>query len=111
MSLTGHFQDPGSPLRAWFTERFARTQTTATAANRELRAGRSACPHPAPPGSDRALVGTAIDLLLRARLAQNALDHTAATIGAAHLSAHSSGHAMRLEREAVALVRGPAVVA
>lgn len=105
MSLSRHLRNRESGVRAWFEERFPRTRGVATQANRALRAASSGCPLPAPRGSDAALVGTAIDFLVRAHLAENALDRTVATTGAVHLSARGSGHAMRLERQAVAAVR------
>lgn len=77
MSLTSELRDPGSPVRRWFTERLGHTASVVRAANAQMRAGarehngrvislsllRTAPEIPAI--GDRALVGHAVDWLLR----------------------------------------------
>lgn len=86
MSLTGQLKGPG-PLRAWFEESFPNTRSLATYANRFLcgpsnNPGHCILP---PLGSDRALVGTAVDYLLRASISESAWKGCVAFYGAANL--------------------------
>jgi hypothetical protein len=87
MSLTRHLKQPG-PIRDWFTESFPHTQETAGQANRRLRGGHpvaSTCEVAPPAGSDVALVGTAVEYILRAHLRAGAWERTVASRGAAML--------------------------
>jgi hypothetical protein len=81
MSLTSLIRGRGNPVRDWFAENFAGTQTFCTDANRELRDGpaKEPCIVPPVPGADAALTGTAVGYLLSAHLRENALDTTVAT--------------------------------
>lgn len=87
MSLTRHLKTLG-PVRDWFTETFPHTQVVAEQANQRLRGGRgstSPCPVGAPPGSDIALVGTAVEYIVRVHLRADAWERTVASRGAAIL--------------------------
>lgn len=117
MSLTRQIETPGSPLRQWFDTRLPGTPSIASCANRTLR------PRPRPaertislraptspplqrqPGADPGLTGTALDLLVRATLAPDALQRSAALIGAGvSLRPDGGAAAIEIEREAVARI-------
>ena len=84
MSLSSLLDARQGPLWNWFEERFSQTRSVCTAANRELRDGstQQPCAIPPVPGTDHALVGTAVGYVLSAHLREDALDVSAATAGA-----------------------------
>jgi hypothetical protein len=102
MSLTSHIRDKTSPVTLWLKQHFPETRAVAAAANQQLHSA-GQCQLPAPDDSDRGLVGTGIDYLLRACLRSDGLEHTAAATGAAKLSALPGigDRAVLLQREAV----------
>ena len=105
MSLSSQLRDKHSPVRHWLEDHFPNTREVATRGNAGFRdLGTCAiCP---PPRSDLGLVGTAVDYLLRTCLRSNALERTAATVGAIKLSALEdiSDRSISLEREIVAQI-------
>lgn len=102
MSLTAHLERRTSPVRGWLKERFPETSRVAREANRQLRGGQPTCPFPVVAEADESLVGTAIDLLLRARLQTPSIERTIATGAAQSLSRDPSigPRAVEVEREA-----------
>ncbi len=103
MSLSAHLRSPSSQVRAWFEDHFPRTQQVSTAANCLLRDGRATCDLEPLPRSDSGLVGTAVDLALRAHLRERALERTVATkVG--WMSQEAALKAFEIERHAVATV-------
>jgi hypothetical protein len=103
VSLTSHLERSSSPVRRWLEARFPETRGVALEANRRLRGSWPTCPIPAAAEADESLVGTAIDLLLRARLQTPSIERTIATRGAQTLSRDPSigARAIEVEREAV----------
>lgn len=98
VSLTRHLANPSSPIRGWFAGRLPHTSAVVLEANRALRLApaTSATPGelrriPVLPttAADPRLVGTALDLLVRATLASSRWS-AAPTVGA-----------MRLENEGI----------
>ena len=83
MSLTRHLSTRSSPVRGWFARRLPHTAAVVLEANRALRLGD---PTPALPSmaTDERLVGTALDLLVRATLAASD-GSVAPTVGALRL--------------------------
>jgi hypothetical protein len=104
MSLTRHLADRSSPLRVWFDERFPHTRRLSADGNSYLGNGRSGCPIEPPPGSERDVVGTAVDYLVRTHLTHTALDTTVAS-RAGWRTPEAASKARLAERSAVAQVR------
>ena len=102
MSLTSQLKRRDSPVRRWMEERFPETSGLAREANSHLRGGRPTCPVPVVAEADESLVGTAIDLLLRACLQTTSIERTIATRAAQTLSRDPSigPRAVEVEREA-----------
>jgi hypothetical protein len=90
LSLTGHLAAKRSPIHDWFEDNLPHTRAIVADANDKLcgvpRA--TACPVPTLARTDPALVGTAIDYVLRITLRQDALDDTVAHKGARLLDGH-----------------------
>lgn len=121
MSLTRHLSSGRGPVWDWFAANFPETRGVSTVANRQLRIGpevaikppcetasvgpglrivtlsssraktERACPLPPPPGSDAALVGTAIGYVLTAALAPESLHDSVALVGARQLDGIARG--------------------
>jgi hypothetical protein len=105
MSLTSHLRARDSPVREWFAENLDGTRRAVGAGNDVLCGQpRLPCVLPPPPDCDIGLSGTAIDYLIRATLADDALGCTVATGGAQRVDARGAGTGVRLEREAVATI-------
>jgi hypothetical protein len=87
-------------------EHFPETRRVALEANRQLRGGRPTCPVPVVAEADGSLVGTAIDLLLRARLRTSSIERTIATRAAQTLSRDPGigARAIEVEREATSAI-------
>ena len=113
MSLTGHLRDPSSPIRAWFVLRLPETAPLAREANHELR-GRPRTSADAARDTDLAstpalpstavspqLIGTALDLLVRATLAPRRLA-VVPTIGALRVAENGIRGAPAVASEASA---------
>lgn len=79
----------------------------ATDANRALRGTANGCPVPRVPTADAGLVGTAVDLLLRACLRVTSIEWTVASKAAQQLASHPAigMRAIDVEREAVADIK------
>ncbi len=105
VSLTRHLRNSGSPVRVWLEARFPGTRQAATEANRFIRNGIDACPVKPPAAADVALVGTAVDYLVRAHLTPTALDSTVAS-RAGWTTQELAHKAMLVEGAAVASVKG-----
>ncbi len=104
MSLSRHLRDRRSPVRAWLEAGFPRTRQAATQANRLLRNGRDTCPVRPPAAAEVALVGTAVDYLVRAHLTPTALESTVAS-RAGWTTQELAHKAMLVEGAAVASVK------
>lgn len=94
MSLTGRLGDPSDPIRRWFAWRLPHTAPVVGEANRELRRDISKISRSAPlrsspalpsTAADARLVGTALDLLVRATLGRDRPVPAAAVVGALRL--------------------------
>jgi hypothetical protein len=99
VSLSSHLADRGSPVRQWLESQFPNTRPVALNANRELRAAEKSCAVPPPDGSDSALVGTAVDYLIRAQIGPDVLSDTVSRNAARFLSVEFP-HAAGLEQQA-----------
>jgi len=99
VSLTSHLRDRGSLVRAWFAERLGATQIVVRSANTQLREGNRAPVNRilepvrtrplVPPVGDRALVGHAVDWLLRLCLVDEPPPRSsAAGLGAKRIALH-----------------------
>lgn len=89
MSLTSHISGPrsrSSLVRAWFERELPATAGLAKTSNRHIKASSPGLIAPVD-GADPAVVGTAVDFLLRVSLSKDALTDTAAARGAATLDA------------------------
>lgn len=114
MSLTAQLRDPSSPVGAWFRRRLGATTTVARTANRQLRARSAAptgriidlAPHtpPVPALGDVALIGHAVDWLLRLSLVDEPPGpHSAAGLGARRVAGHDQqGRCLQVFSEASA---------
>jgi hypothetical protein len=108
VSLTDHLKRSNSPVWQWLEERFPETRGFSRQVNRQLRRGSSTCPIPDIDEADEKLVGTAIDLLLRACLRVSSIEQTFATTSAERLSRDpaTGARAIEVEREAVIRIKG-----
>ena len=102
MSLTSHLGDSSSPIRRWFEARLPNTRGVVSNANKRICGDpRRPCPLAPPTGSDSAVVGTALDFVVRSSLRADALQDTFATRGAAEVAKWRGCDSVRIEREAV----------
>jgi hypothetical protein len=83
MSLSGHLNDPRSPVRAWFAERLPETRAMVAGANIVLRAGRAEPVHPRIAGAGASAVGLGVDYLIRVLLGPEAMPFEIARRGEA----------------------------